>query len=203
MTARATSLEFLGDRLQICGRVWLLLDPDKHQVDDVYGYLGDERPLWTAQEAKTVAELLTWAAREGLVEADESPLLSAEGRRFLTKRVEESVEITASRLLVAGEGLRGNLVPSAAQAAVRSILSGELGVKFVPEPEDDLEAMLAGNSVQPEQIVVVLSWRRPAQPRRWAVLRPGMSGLDQLLAYQQTNPAWAEQVEAACLSMED
>lgn len=198
----ATTIEFLGARVHLCGRVWLQLDPEKHQVDDVYGYLGDERPLWTAQDAMSLEELLTWAAHEGLVVADSSPLLSAEGKAFLTSTVERSAEMTASRLLVAGEGLRGNLVPSAAQAAVRAILSGEPGLKFVPEPEDDLDAMLAGNSVRSEQIVVVLSWRKPAQPRRWVVLTPGMDGLEQLLAYQQVNPAWAEQVEAACLATE-
>lgn len=196
----ATVLDFLDDRVHLCGRVWLLLNPDKHKAEDVYGYLGDERIAWTVPGPMSLMELLSWAATEGLLVAEQSPLLSAAGNAALTKQVESGAELTAARVLSAGGSLRGNLVPSSAQAAVRSILSGEPGVKFVAEPDDDLEAHLAANAVHDTQIVVVLSWRQPMNRRRWAVIKPGMDALEQLLQYQGTNSAWAEQVEAACLT---
>jgi hypothetical protein len=186
--------EILDSHLLLHGRVWILLERD-HDPERVYAYAGQDRSGWAVLEPQELDEFLCWGAHEGLLAWSEtSTLLSAEGKKKLSAVVESVANTVDARILTADANLRGNLLPSAAQATVRSVLNRDPGLHFIVEPDDDLEALLAAHPVGGEQTVAVLSWRRPMTPRRWVQLAPGMEPLDQYFAYEHVNSAWADAV---------
>lgn len=184
--------DVVGHFLVLHGRVWVTLPADL-DPEAAYAYAGAERDGWSVVEPRAPDEFLSWGVHEGLVAWDEtSTFLSPKGKESMTRTLEAAVMTLDARVLTADANLRGNLLPSSAQAAVRSILNREQGLHYVVEPDDDLEALLAGSAVGADQTVVVLSWRRPMSPRRWARLRPGMEKIDQYLAYEEVNASWAD-----------
>lgn len=186
------SADVVGHFLVLHGRVWVLLSQDL-DPEAAYAYAGAERDGWSVVDPQDPDGFLLWGVHEGLVAWDEtSTFLSPHGKDAMTRALEVATATLDARVLTADANLRGNLLPSSAQAAVRSILNREPGLHYVVEPDDDMEALLAAHPVGTNQTVVVLSWRRPMSPRRWARLRPGMAKIDQYLAYEEANAVWAD-----------
>lgn len=169
--------------LIVHGRVWVVLRQDT-SPDDVYFLGTGDHADWSLQpQGCSAGEFLTFGLREGLVLLKPDDALVATTPELLEIQADGLARQASTR----GQSdaiLRGNLRPSRAQGGARAWTDGAARVVVV-EPDADVELILE----QPgdlEQVLVVLSWRKPSAPGRWIILRSEMTPAEQVVLYEGT-----------------